>query len=110
MSRQIIGPEILDQRYEFMQGKSVWYYIDLLNQGLRSNSVSPEGVIEITIKYNMDIDIIGQVKDFFYTTGWDDIRVTLTGNADTLYGETIFKFYPPEEDLKRLIKKIEKLL
>lgn len=110
MARKVIGPEILDQRYDYMKGKSVWYYIDLINSGLRTNTVDPDGIILVKIKYNINMDLINNILEFYYNAGWDDIDVTLTGNADSLYGETIFKFHPPESELLKVRKKANKLL
>jgi hypothetical protein len=97
--REIVSPDIYETRYEFMNGKSVWYYIAIINQSLRTNIIDPDGVINVKIKYNINVDIIKQVLDFYESVGWPKIGVVLTGNIDSLYGTTTFIFSPPEPTL-----------
>jgi len=102
MSRKVIGPEILYERLEFMRGKSIWYYIDILNAGLRTDSVDPEANVSVTIDYNINTELILQIKSFYLTAGWEDVKITLTGNVESLYGTTIFKFIPPDDSRKKI--------
>jgi hypothetical protein len=95
MSRKVIGPDILEDRLVYMRGKSVWYYIDVLNSRLQNGPVNEDGSIEIRIEYNIDTNLLEQVQSFYIGAGWQDVDIVLLGNAETLYGATIFTFIPP---------------
>jgi hypothetical protein len=107
MAKDAKGPEILDERLAFINTKSMWYYIDIINESLSTNPVDSDGSITVTIHYNVDDDIIEKVIDMYLIAGWSDVEVTFTGNVDSLYGETILKFTPPSlliSDVKRKIR------
>ena len=108
--REIVSPDIYENRYQFMSGKSPWYYIALINQGLTTNEVSPDGIINVKIKYNINGDIIDQIIGFYESVGWTNINIILTGNVDSLYGTTTFVFSPPAKVISRVRKKIRKEL
>jgi hypothetical protein len=61
MSKRIISPDILEQRMLYMDSKSIWFFIEIINQGLQTNQVEPDGIIKVTIKYNVDSDILNQI-------------------------------------------------
>mgnify|MGYP000241625401 CR=1 FL=1 len=106
--REIVSPDVYENRYKFMSGKSPWYYIALINQGLTTNEVSPDGVINVKIKYNINGDLIDQIVEFYESVGWTNINIILTGNVDSLYGTTTFVFNPPAKvihDVKRLVRR-----
>ena len=108
--REIVSPDIYESRYQYMSNKSVWYYIAVINQGLSINSVDSDGVIKITIKYNMDTDLIEQIIGFYKSVGWTEIGINITGNVNSLYGSTIFTFNPPESTILSVKGKIRKEL
>jgi len=108
--REIVSPNIYESRYEYMSGKSVWYYISVINQALRTNIIDPDGVINVKIKYNINGDSIDQIVGFYESVGWSNIGIVLTGNIDSLYGTTTFIFSPPESTLRSIRKLIRKEL
>jgi len=108
--REIVSPDIYENRYQFMNGKSVWYYIALINQGLTTNEVNPDGIINVKIKYNINSDLINQIIGFYESVGWTNINIILTGNVDSLYGTTTFVFNPPVKLINDVRKKIRKEL
>jgi hypothetical protein len=110
MNKPILGPEILDERMEYMSTKSMWYFVDTINHALKTNSVSSDGHITVVIRYNIDSEIINKLVDLYITNGWEDINVTLTGSAGSLYGTTEFEFIPPEDELFKVKRKIIKLM
>ena len=108
MNKPILGPEVLDERVSYMSTKSMWYFVDIINHSLKTNSVSSEGHITVIIRYNIDSDIINKLVDLYITNGWEDITVTLTGSAGSLYGTTEFEFIPPSEELLKVKAKVIK--
>ena len=110
MSRKIIGPSVLDERIAYMNTKSIWFYIEIINQGLQINQVEPDGRINIIVKYNVDSNLIQQIVDMYENAGWAEVNVALTGTDNSLYGTTEFEFVPPVISTKLLKKKIRKNL
>jgi hypothetical protein len=110
MSRKIISPEILEKRMMYMNTKSIWYYIEMINYGLQSNQVEPDGIIKVKLKYNIDSNFINQIVEMYETAGWAEINITFTGTDSSLYGTTEFEFVPPVLTSKIVRKKIRQNL
>jgi len=108
MNKPILGPEILDARVDYMSTKSMWYFVDIINHALKTNSVSSDGHITVVIRYNIDSEIINKLVALYIENGWEDINVTLTGSAGSLYGTTEFEFIPPPEELIKVKAKVIK--
>jgi hypothetical protein len=95
MSGRITGPEILEERIDYMDSKSIWYYIEVINQCLLTNQVETDGTIYVTIKYNINSEFIDKIVNMYEAAGWATVNVTLTGSENSLYGTTKFEFIPP---------------
>jgi hypothetical protein len=108
MSRVVIGPEVIDDRISYMDNKSIWYFIELINYGLSVNKVEPDGRINVLLKYNISSDLVDQIVNLYLSKGWADINVTFTGTSDSLYGTTEFEFIPPVVLIKRAQRRIRK--
>jgi hypothetical protein len=107
MGRNPKGPEILDERFDFINTKSTWYFVDVINELLFTSPVDSDGSITVTLHYNIDDDIVEQIIDLYKVAGWSNVEVTFTGNDTSLYGETILKFNPPNAliyDVKRKVR------
>jgi hypothetical protein len=107
MNKRITGPEILEERADYMDTKSIWFFIDIINQCLLTESVKPDGTIFITVQYRIADHLIEQIQSMYLNAGWDSVDVTITGTDSSLYGTTEFTFTPPEqllEDVKLIIQ------
>jgi len=110
MSKKVISPDILEKRIMYMNTKSIWYYIEIINYGLQVNQVEPSGIIKVKIKYNIDSSFIDQIIEIYKTSGWEEVNVVLTGTNDSLYGSTEFEFVPPAEVSRDVRHKIRKYM
>jgi hypothetical protein len=108
MSKRIISPDILEQRMLYMDSKSIWFFIEIINQGLQTNQVEPDGIIKVTIKYNVDSDILNQIVDLYLGVGWKEVNISITGMDNNLYGTTELEFIPPHNIHKKIKRMIQK--
>jgi hypothetical protein len=108
--KNVIGPEILTKRIDYMDTKSIWFYIESINYCLKTNTVENDGSIMVTLRYNIDGDMVNTIIDFYLKAGWSDVNVKLTGNDDGLYGNTIFTFVPPRAEVIRVRRRVNKKL
>jgi hypothetical protein len=106
MSRNPKGPEILDDRFDFINAKSMWYFVDVINELLFTSPVDSDGSITVTLHYNIDDNIVEQLVNVYEDAGWQNVEVTFTGNDTSLYGETVFEFNPPSARLSELKRRI----
>jgi hypothetical protein len=107
MNNRITGPEILDERINYMDTKSVWFFIDIINQCLLTESVKADGTIIVTVQYRIADHLIEQIQSMYLNAGWDSVDVVTTGTDSSLYGTTEFTFIPPEQlldDVKIIIE------
>jgi hypothetical protein len=107
MSKRLTGPEILDERIYYMDTKSIWFFIDIINQCLLTESVKSDGTIIVTVQYRIADHLIEQIQSMYINAGWNNVNVVTTGTDSSLYGTTEFTFIPPEQllkDVKTIIK------
>jgi len=110
MGREIASPSIISQRIDFISTKSMWFYIDILNEGLKTNKVESNGTIKVVINYNIDNEIIEKIREIYLSVGWKEVNITYTGNIESFYGSTIFEFIPPIKIVLDARKKINQHL
>ena len=106
MSRQVTGPEIIEKRMDYMNTKSLWFYVENINNKLKTNTVENDGRIIVNINYNIDDNIIERLIELYINEGWEEVNVTFTGTTDSLYGSTVFEFVPPDEYIMTIRKKL----
>jgi len=107
MNKRITGPEILDERIYYMDTKSIWFFIDIINQCLLTDSVKSDGSIIVTVQYRIADHLIEQIQSMYLKAGWHSVSVSITNTDTSLYGTTEFTFIPPEqllENVKAIIK------
>jgi len=107
MSKRVTGPEILQERVDFMDSKSIWYFIDTINQGLLTNPVTSGGQITVTIQYNLSDHLVEQLRNQYLASGWEEVNIVLTGNEDSLYGTTEITFIPPDDVYDNVVHEVE---
>jgi hypothetical protein len=110
MSRKILSPQILQDRIAYMEAKSVWYYVEILNGGLRMNQVEQDGIINITVKYKLDSDLIYQLVSLYENTGWKEVNAEVSTTTGGLYGSTTFQFVPPVVKFSEIKRMVDALL
>ncbi len=95
MSRVVVSPDILVDRQQFMQERSTWYFVDLLNAQLKTGIVNPDGTVNIIIQYNIKEHTVNQIAGFYTDAGWERVDTEWTGPVESIYGSTTFTFVPP---------------
>jgi len=107
MSKKVTSPDILEDRIAFINSKTMWFFVDIINESLFTNKVESDGRILVEINYNINDNLVERLIDLYIAAGWKEVNVTFTGSASSLYGSTIFEFVPPTiliADIKRRLR------
>ena len=94
--RQIIGPEVVQNRMKVAQDENVWYFIKRINEQLLKNPINLDGSITVKTYYHVDEDFIKRLIDMYKDAGWGNITYYYTDNdtVNNTMGQTVVTFKP----------------